>query len=88
MKEKNRTIADKDRNLLIQHSNKRNPVHSDQRLDSENIEKIRKFLMERLPDGPVLEKADNIDQDKPRKSDKRHGSHSLSELYFFQNHHK
>jgi len=88
MKEKNRIIADKHRNLSIQKAKKQNPIHSDQVIDRENIEKIRKFLMKRLPKNPLHEKVDNIEPDKTVKSDKKNGSHSLSELYYFQNQHK
>ncbi|GBE03882.1 MAG TPA: hypothetical protein ENH45_05585 [Nitrospirae bacterium] len=85
MKEKKMIIADKDIKISMQNSKKRNPVHSDQVVDSENKEKIRKLLMKKLPTDPVIEKGVTIEPDKPDNSSKKHGSHSLSELYFFQN---
>ena len=88
MKEKNRTLTDKHSKLSIQKVKKRNHIHSDQVIDRENIEKIRKFLMKRLPNDSLLEKVDNIEPDKTVNSDKKQGSHSLSQLHFFQNQHK
>jgi len=88
MKEKNKTIADKHIKRSIKDLKKRNPARSDQAVDSENKEKIRKIFMKKFPNGPVHEKADNIELDKPGNSDKKHGSHSLSALHFFQNHHR
>lgn len=88
MKEKNKTIADKNSKRSIQDLKKRNPFRSDQAVDSENKEKIRKIFMKKFPIGPVHEQADNIEPGKSGKSDKKQGSHSLSALHFFQNHHR
>ena len=88
MKEKNRIIEDKHRKLLIQKSKKGNPIHSDQVVDHKNKEKIRKLYLKKSPNGPVLEKTNNIEPDKTGDPDKKQGSHSLSELHNFQNHHK
>ncbi len=88
MKEKNRIIADKHRKLPIQKSKKLDPIRSDQVVNSENKEKIRKLCRNKFPNGPVIEKADNKETDNTANTVEKQGSHSLSQLHFFQNHHK
>ncbi len=88
MKKKNRTIADKHIKRSIQDLKNRNPVRSDQAVDSESKEKIRKIFMKKFPNRLGHKQADNIEPGKPGSSDKKQGSHSLSALHFFQNYHR
>ena len=88
MKEKNRIIADKHSKLSMQNVKKGNPVHLDQPVDSDKKEKIRKLCMKKFPNGPLLDQSDKIKRDQPDSADKKRGSHSLSELLFFQNYHR
>ncbi len=88
MKEKNRIIAEKHSKRSMQNVNKGNPFQLDQPVDSDKKEKIREFCMRKYPNGPVLDQLNNIKQDKPGTADKKQGSHSLSQLHYFQNHHR
>lgn len=88
MKDKKSSIAGKHSKLTMQNIKKRNPIHSDQVLDHENKEKIVKLCKNKFSKSPVFKQVDKIDLKKSGHSNKNTGSHSLSELYFFQNHHK
>ena len=88
MKEKNRIIADKHIKLSMQINKERDPVCSDQTVDCEAKEKVRELCMRKFPNGHVLDQTDKIKRDKPGSAYKKQGSHSLSELLFFQNYHR
>ena len=88
MKEKSRIITAKHVKPSMQSDEKRNPVTSDQAVDCKTKEKIRKLCMQKYPDGHLLKQADNIEQDIVEKPEEKSGSHSLSALHHFQNHHK
>ena len=88
MKEKNMTNTGRRRKLSIQAIQKSDQVNSDQVVDHENAEKIRKLRMKKVPKNPVIEQADSIEQEKSAHIDGNQGSHSLSALHFFQNQHR
>ncbi len=88
MKEKERIIIANQSNISEHDLKKSDLIHSDQVVDQDNKEKIKKIFMKKFPDGPVFEKSGDSEPDKTTNSTKKKGSHSLSELHFFQNHHK
>lgn len=88
MKKKNSDIANKHNKLTIPDMKERKPVRSDQAVDRDSKEKIRKLFMKKFPDSPVIEQDKKVDPNEPAPSVKKRGSHSLSALHFFQNNQK
>ena len=65
------------------------PIMSDQGVSLEKKEEIKKLLMKKISNDPVvLKQTNNNEPEKSANTDKKPGSHSLSSLHFFQNHHK